>query len=117
MARHIYRLVHSVTLASYGIENILFIVSELVQVNPDNSRAINVSVNILLTVTQIEYTGNKNRQTLSPLKPWCNDSCVLNVHHGYCTTIMTSRRLFCHNPVSHGTNQPIKKSEFTVYEI
>ena len=38
-----------------------------------------------------------NRQTLSQPKPLCNDSSVLNLHHGYYTTIMTSRRLFCHN--------------------
>ena len=30
-------------------------------------------------------------QTLSQPKPWCNDSGVLNLHHGYYTTIMTSR--------------------------
>ena len=30
----------------------------------------------------------------------------------YYITIITSRRLFCHNPVSRGTNQPIRKSEF-----
>ena len=63
-------------------------------------------------IIQIEYTANKNRQTLSQPKPWCNDSGVLNLHHGYYTTIMTSRRLFRHNPVSRGTNQPIRKSEF-----
>ena len=50
-------------------------------------------------------TANKTRQTLSQPKPWCNDSGVLNLHHDYYTTIMTSRRLFRHNPVSHGTNQ------------
>ena len=32
---------------------------------------------------QIEYTANKNSQTLSQPKPWCNDSGVLNFHHGY----------------------------------
>ena len=37
---------------------------------------------------------------------------VLNLHHGYYTMIVTSRRLFRHNPVSRGTNQPIRKSEF-----
>ena len=47
----------------------------------------------------------------SQLKPWCNDSGVLNLHHGYYTTTMTSRRLFLHNPVSRGTNQPIRNSE------
>ena len=61
-------------------------------------------------IIQTEYTANKNHQTFSQRKPWCNDSGVL--HHGYYTTIMMSRRLFCHNPVSHGTNQPIRKLEF-----
>ena len=73
-------------------------------------RTSNECVNIF--IIQIEYTANKNRQTLSQPKPWCNDSGVLNLHHGYYTTIMTSRRLFRHNPVSRGTNQPIRKSEF-----
>ena len=67
---------------------------------------------INISIIQIEYTANKNRQTLGQPKPWCNDSGVLNLHHGYYTTIMTSRRLFRHNPVSRGTNQPIRKSEF-----
>ena len=31
-----------------------------------------------------------------------------------CTTIMTSRRLFRHNPVPRGTNKPIRKSELFV---
>ena len=66
----------------------------------------------VIFIIQIEYTANKNRQTLSQPKPWCNDSGALNLHHGYYTTIMTSRRLFRHNPVSRGTNQPIRKSEF-----
>ena len=93
--------------ASCGIENFKFIVSERVQVNPDNSRTMNVDIFII----QIEYITNKNRQTLSQGKPWCNDSGVLNLHHSYYTTVMMSRRLFRHNPVS-GTNQPIRKSEF-----
>ena len=54
-----------------------------------------------------------NRQTLREPKPWFNDRGVLNLYHGYRdTTIMTSSRMFCHNPVSRGTNQPIRKSEF-----
>ena len=85
-------------LCECGIENFEFIVSERVQVNPGN--------------IQIEYTAQRNRQILSQPKPWGNDSGVLNLHHGYYTTIMTSRRLFRHNPVSRGTNQPIRKSEF-----
>ena len=70
----------------------------------------NECVNIF--IIQIEYTANENRQTLSQPKPWCNDSGVLNLHHGYYTTIMMSRRLFRDNPVSLGTSQPIRKSEF-----
>ena len=70
--------------------------SERVQVNPDNSRAMSA---LTFFIIQIEYTAQRNRQTLSQLKPWCNDSGVLNLHHGYYTTIMTSRRLFRHNPV------------------
>ena len=53
-----------------------------------------------------------NRQTLSQPKPRYNDRGVLNLHHGCNNTIMTSKRLFCHNPVSRGTDQPIGKSEF-----
>ena len=70
------------------------------------------SVQLPLFIIQFEYAANKNRQTLSQPKPWCNDSGVLNLHHGYYTTIMTSRRLLRHNPVSLGTNQPIRYSEF-----
>ena len=71
---------------------------------------MNECVNIF--VIQTEYTAQRNRQTLGQPKPWGNDSAVLNLHHGYYTTIMTSGRLFRHNPVSRGTNQPIRKSEF-----
>ena len=72
----------------------------------------NECVNIF--IIQIEYTVQRNCQTLSQPKPWGNDrhSGVLNLHHGYYITIMTSRRLFCHSPVSHGTNQPIRKLIF-----
>ena len=86
-----------------------FIVSEWVQANPDNSRAMSV---LAFFVIQIEYNANKNSRTLSQPKPWCNDSGVLNLHQGYYTMIMTSRRLFYHKPVSRGTNPPIRKSEF-----
>ena len=44
---------------------------------------------INIFIIQIEYTANKNRQTLIQPEPWCNDSGVLNLHHGYYTTIMT----------------------------
>ena len=70
-----------------GIENFEFIVSELVQVNPDIIHSLRECVNI--SIIRIECTANKNRQTLSQPKPWCNDSGVLNLHHGYYTTIMT----------------------------
>ena len=93
--------------------NFSFIVSELVQVNPVNSRAM--SVLTLFFIIQIEYTAQRNRQTLSQPKPWGNDCGVLNLQHGYYTTLMTSRRLFRHNPVSCGTNQPIIKTEFVQY--
>ena len=49
-----------------GIQNFKFIVSELVQVNPDNSRAM--SALTFLLIIQIEYTATKNRQTLSQPK-------------------------------------------------
>ena len=84
------------------------------QVNSDNS--LTECVNIF--ITQIEYTANKNRQTLSLPKPRCNVSGVLNLHHGYYTTIMTSRKSFRHNPVPRGTNQTDQKIGIrTVYEI
>ena len=90
--------------ASCGIEinNFSFIVSEFVKVNPDNSLAECVNIFVI----QIEYPANKIRQILSQPKPWCNDSSELNLHHGYYTTIMTSKRSFRHSPVSLGINQP-----------
>ena len=60
------------------IEDFEFIVSERVQVNPDNSRAMSA---LTFFFIRIEYTANKNRQTLSQPKPWCNDGGVLNLHH------------------------------------
>ena len=60
---------------------------------------------------RLTTSGNKNRQTLSRLKPWCNDSGVLNLNHGYYITTMTSRKLFLLNSVSRGINQPIRKSD------
>ena len=77
--------------------------------NPDDSRAMSALTFLLF---KLNTTAQRNRQTLSQPKPWCNDSGVLNLHHGYYTTIVTSRRLFRHNPVSCDTNQPIRKSEF-----
>ena len=56
--------------AECGIEYFEYIVSERVQVNPDNSRG---------------------RSAMSQPKPWCNDIGVLNLYHGYCTTILSSQ--------------------------
>ena len=69
--------------ASCGIENFEFIVSERVQVNPDNSRAMGALTFLLFKLNTLQKI---NRQTLSQPKPWCND----NLHHGYYTTVMTS---------------------------
>ena len=105
----IYRLTHSASeLSGFTCTRSLTMNSKFSI--PHSAFTSNECVNIFSS--QIEYTANKNRQTLSQPKPWCNDSGVLNLHHGYYTTIMTSRRLFRHNPVSRGTNQPIRKSEF-----
>ena len=64
-----------------------------------------------IVIIQIEYTAEKARQSLSQEKPWCNGSGVLNfiprlLHHDN-----EVKELFRHNPVSRGTNQPIRKSE------
>ena len=89
--------------------NFKFIVSELVQVNPDNSRAMSALTFLLFKLNTLQT---------KIVKLWVSRSHgVMTVvfwflHHGYYTTIMTSRRLFRHNPVSRGTNQPIRKSEF-----
>ena len=96
-------------LCECGIENFEFIVSERVQVNPDNSRAMSALTFLLFKLNTLHKEIAK---ILSQPKPWGNDSGVLNLHHGYYTTIMTSWRMFRHNPVSRGTNQPIRKSEF-----
>ena len=94
------------------IENFEFIVSERVQVNPYNSRAISALTFLLFKLNTLHKEIAKRKKPLSQPKPWGNDSAVSNLHHGYYTAMMTSRRLFRHNPVSRGTNQPIRKSEF-----
>ena len=98
-----------------SIENFEFIVSERVQVNPDNSWATSALTFLLFKLNSTLHKETlpwNNYMILGTDKPWCKNSGVLNLHHGYYTTIMTSRRLFCHNSVSRGTNQPIRKSEF-----
>ena len=62
-------------------------------------------------ITQIEYTAKKK-----PVKVWVSQSHgVMTVVRWIHTTMMISRRLFRHNPVSHGTNQPNRKLEFLQY--
>ena len=52
--------------------------SERVQVNPDNSRPMSA---LTFSLFKLNILQKKNHQTLSQLKPWCNDSGVLNLHH------------------------------------
>ena len=61
-------------MAECGIENFEFIVSELVQVNPDNSQAMSVLTFLPFKLNTLQK--KKNRQTLSQPRPWCNDSGV-----------------------------------------
>ena len=82
--------------AECGIEHFEFIVSEWVQVNPGNSRAMSALTFLLLF--------KLNTLETKIVKLWVSRS------HGYYTTIMTSRRLFRHNAASRGektTNQKI----------
>ena len=58
---------------SVVLKNFEFIVSERVQVNPDDSRAMSA---LTFFIIQIKYTASKNHQILSQPKPWCNDSGV-----------------------------------------
>ena len=55
------------------LKNFEFIVSERVQVNPDNSRAMSALTFLLFKLNTLQA---KNRQILSQPKPWCNDSGV-----------------------------------------
>ena len=66
-------------------------------------------------IIQIKYTAQRNTDKSSNFdgaEAMGNYNGVLNLHHVYYTTIMTSRRLFRHTLVPRGTNQPIRKSEF-----
>ena len=93
--------------AECGIENFEFIVSERVQLNSDNSRAMSVLTFLLFKLNTLQR---------EIIKLWVSRShgVMTVVFHGYYTTIMTSRKLFRHNPVPRGTNQPIGKSEFVL---
>ena len=110
---YIYRLMHSASELSgftcmssltTNEKNLEFIVSERVQVNPDNSRAMSA-----LTFSLFKL----NTLLTKIVKLWVSrsHSVMTVVQYRIYTTIMTSRRLLCHNPVSRGTNQPIIKSE------
>ena len=93
------------------LKNFEFIVSERVQVNPDNSRAMSALTFLLFKLNTLQA---------KLVKFWVSQSHgvmtvvyrIYRLHHGYYTTIMTSRRLLRHNPGWRGTNQPIRKSEF-----
>ena len=61
--------------------NFSFIVSEQVQVNPDNSEAMSALTFSLFKLNRLQ--NKKTCQSLSQLKLWYNDSGVLNLHHGY----------------------------------
>ena len=56
------------------------------QVNLDNSRAMSALTFLLFKLNTLQ---KKTRQSFSQSKPWCNESGVLNLRHGYYTTIMT----------------------------
>ena len=45
---------------------------------------------LLFKLNTMQKETLTNRQTLSELKPWCNNRGVLNLYHGHYTTIMTS---------------------------
>ena len=57
----------------------------------------NECININFLLFKLNTLQKDTWQSLSQPKPWLNDSGVLNLHHGYFTTIMTLRRLFRHN--------------------
>ena len=61
------------------------LVLNLVLVVQSKARS-NECVNIF--IIQTENIANKNRQSLSQPKPWCNDSGVLNLHHDYYLTLV-----------------------------
>ena len=79
------------------------------QVNANNSQAMSALTFLLFRLNTLHKETLINRQSLSEQRPWCNDSGVLNLHHGYYSTIMTSGRLFRHNPESRGIKKPIRK--------
>ena len=54
-------------------ENFELIVSEQVQINPDNSRAMSA---LTFLSFKLNTKQNKSGQTLSQPKPWCNDNLV-----------------------------------------
>ena len=70
------------------------------------------SVQLPLFIIQNEFTENKNRQTLSQPKPWCNDSGVLNLHHASNVKEVVSSQLSV--TWYKSTNQKIRIR--TVYE-
>ena len=54
-------------------------ISRLLLVNPVNSQAMSALTFLLFKLNTLQA---KIVKLLSQLKPWCNDSGVLNLHHG-----------------------------------
>ena len=93
-----------------GIENFEFIISALLKVNRNNSRAMSELTFLLFKLNTLQ------KRFVKVWVSWSHGVITvvywIILHHGYYTTIMTSRRLLRHNPVSRGTNQPMRKPEF-----
>ena len=73
------------------LKNFEFIVSERVQLNPDNSRAMSALTFLLFKLNTLQAKIVK---------------FLISQSHGIMTMVLR------HNPGSRDTNQPIRKSEF-----
>ena len=102
--RHVYLQVNALSEWIIGIYLHEFTNNERLQVNPDNSREMSALTFLLFKLNTLQTKF---------IKIWVARSHgVMTVVYWIYTTIMTSRKLFRHKPVSRGTNQPIRKSEF-----
>ena len=80
----------------------------------NNEREISIPDNLRVMSALTFLLFKLNTLQTKVVKLWVSRSHgVMTVVWWIYTTIMTSRKLFRHNPVSRGTNQPIKKSEFS----
>ena len=92
-----YHMKQKIQEISIGIENFEFIVSERVQVNPDNWKAMSALTTLLLKLNTLRQEHKEtltNHQTTSEPKTGSNDCGVLNLYHGYCITITMSGGCF-----------------------